>query len=165
MQQTTTLQHHLITLLASFGAMLASQYCPPSPPPPPEGGQAMQRRLYPHCLVTALLPSSQPSLRRWSPNVWLSTAHWRPDFWFKRLTPPLFLRSLFNCTWLPSKAKQLNLAKVPIDEGMQTCGQSTCASTMSCSTPEQDALPPLFVTFAASHVVHARQQIPISMQC
>ena len=49
--------------------------------------QVMHRRWNPLCLVTALLSTSQPSLRRWSSSVWLSTTHCKPDLSFSKLTP------------------------------------------------------------------------------
>ena len=88
---------------------------------PPIGGQlshqardqVVHRRWNPLCLVTALLSTSQPSLRRLSSSVWLSTTHCKPDLSFSKLTPPIFLSIRFSRTWLPSNAKQPNFAMVP----------------------------------------------------
>ena len=50
--------------------------------------QVMHCRWNPLCLVTALLSTSQLSLRRLSSSVWLSTTHCKPDLSFSKLTPP-----------------------------------------------------------------------------
>ena len=75
--------------------------------------QVVHRNRNPLCLVTALLFTSQPSLRRLSSSVWLSTTHCKPDLSFGKLTHPLFLSSRFSRTWLPSNAKKLHFAMVP----------------------------------------------------
>ena len=118
----------------------------------------MHRRWNPLCLVTALLSTSQPSLRRLSSSVWLSTTHYKPDLSFNKLSPPLFPSSRFSRTWLPSNAKQLNLAMVPIVQHTHTCGQSTCASTRSSPNPSQGALPPWSVASATGHVALVRSE-------
>ena len=51
--------------------------------------QVVHRRLIPLCLVTALLSTSQPSLRRLSSSVWLSTTHCKPDLSLSKLPPTI----------------------------------------------------------------------------
>ena len=74
---------------------------------------SLKRLLYPLCFVTALLSGLDPSFRKLSSNVWLSTTHWSPNLSCNKLTPPLLVSIRLRPTSLPFRLKQLNLAQVP----------------------------------------------------
>ena len=75
--------------------------------------QVVHRPWKPLCLVTALLSTSQPSLRRSSSSVWFSTTHCKPDLSFRKLTPPTIPKQPFQSHMAALQCKATKLCNGP----------------------------------------------------
>ena len=75
--------------------------------------QVVHRRWNPLCLVTALLSTLNPPSGGYHPMCGCPPHIATLTYHSTSLPPRIFLSSRFSRTWLPSNAKQLNLAMLP----------------------------------------------------